>query len=101
MEHSILSDVKYNRVLGIIYLFSGLLLTFFGFLTLTIIIGIFGIIGGFVLISFSFMNLSGYRDGKCPYCHNEIKVVASAKTFKCPRCKKISTVVENTLERID
>lgn len=96
-----LSEIQYNKSAGILQIICGITAIIGGLFMLTIIIGIFAIIGGVALIGIGAMNLSGFKTGICPYCNNDLKIKASSKTVKCPQCKKISTVYDNCLKKID
>lgn len=101
IRKSSLSEKKTNPAMGIIYIVCGLCTIIFGIFTIAIVIGIFGIIGGVVLLGMGTTQLNGTQNGNCPYCNNTIIVPANAATFKCPQCKKTSTKKGNSLETID
>lgn len=96
-----LSEIQHNIPMGITYLICGICAIIGGIFTIGIIIGIFAIIGGVACIGLATLNLSGFKTGICPYCNNDLKIKASSKTVKCLHCKKISTVYDNCLKRID
>ena len=96
-----LSDVQKNPAAGVCYILFGIVCLISGLLMLGIIIGIGGIVGGFLCFGYAMRDINGYQTGKCPYCGNGVTVLASDTTYKCPHCKHISNHNGMYLETIN
>ncbi len=63
-------------------------------------LGIFSMIGGFLLFSMGYMNITGLHNVTCPHCKTAGHMTCSAQNYKCPTCKKLSVRKANYLEPI-
>ncbi len=99
-----LSRVYKNKPAGIIMLVLGIAmlpLTIFGFL-MGIIPGVLMLFGALCLFAGASSNLSGTRNGPCPYCGGKVVVTdMNASAVKCPNCKKRVAIKGDSLETLE
>lgn len=96
-----LGEKETNPALGWTMIVVGIFAIIIGIFTVSIIIGIFVIMGGLGVAGVGAGKITGMQTGSCPYCSNAVSVKYNATTFKCPHCKKISKKTEKYLEKID
>ncbi len=99
-----LSEKRTSPVLGVFSILFGLACLFLCFLLFITGIGIIVAIPLLILsgaaIHYGSKSISGVQDGACPYCGNDVTVPASAASFTCPHCHKISTRSGDALKTI-
>lgn len=95
-----LGEKQRNKSLGIALVLTGIVVVVFSIPLFSIIIGVFSLIGGFVLISYGASRISGTHECSCPYCGSKGELRSSASVFKCAHCKNTSAKNADHLETI-
>lgn len=88
-------------IAGIMLIVTGIVAVLAGIPLISIIIGIFTIIGGMVMIGLGVKGLTGYAECTCPYCHARGELARNATALRCNSCKKTSVLREGYLYPID
>jgi len=87
---SMLGGLKKNKREGIFLCIIGGIAIILGIPLIAAIVGIFVIIGGIILLGLGIGRVGGYYDTTCPHCGKKANITKSARSFKCPVCKKQS-----------
>ncbi|MBR1722753.1 MAG: zinc-ribbon domain-containing protein [Treponema sp.] len=95
-----LSAVLKNSGTGTFYKVAGVLGILIGIPMISIVIGIFFIIGGILCFIIGGSLKLEKQTGTCPYCNNPVTVVTGQLTYKCIHCKRISNQRSDYLEEL-
>ena len=83
---------KRNPIIGTVLIIVGLLSILLGIFLMGFIFGIIFVISGIIELGAGVRFFKAGAPCKCPYCGGRGVAVFTDKTYRCPTCKKVSTV---------
>ena len=86
----------FTRIVGVALIVLGVVS-----IPVALALGIFPVIGSFLIIGGGVHFIIGDRRGTCPYCGKNAVVSVNAANFKCPHCGKLSVKTGDYLEPVE
>lgn len=98
-----LGEKQQNRTIGMVFLVLGFTAVFGGLIlvftwSLMGLIGLLLILGGSVLMSLGYLQMTGFYNAVCPHCGAHGTLSPRVSVWKCPQCKHTILRKDDCLE---
>ena len=95
-----LGEKERNIAAGVAMIVGGIIGILISIPLISIIVGIFSLVGSFIVLGAGIGKTSWSQKAKCPYCGTDNVVMLQSESLKCRNCKKISVKKDGYLETV-